>query len=609
MAGFNHPGALAVLRDIQQQPSYPVYQRAEARLSQLDGLAQLVGPRRVRIAVLSSFTIDPIRPYLRVGCLERDVWADIFIPAFNQFTQQLLTPQSELYLFQPDVCFLHVPPEALAAADPSGGLTASQVEPTLEAVRTLVRAFRSHGNGHLVIANFAAPAWFPYWLQEDETSRVCALLNDGLRKIAEETSGVHILDYERLSAYHGKESVADARLRHIARMEIGDKFLPKLATMMLGYVIALRGFSRKCVVLDLDNTLWGGVVGEEGPAGIHLGPEFPGSAFVEFQQSLLALHRRGVILAINSRNNEADALEVLREHPAMVLRSEHFAAMQINWRDKSQNIEDIARQLNLGLEAMVFIDDSPVERDLMRRHRPEVLTPEWPSDPVLYRAALESMCDFATLAVTQEDLARGTMYAAEAERETFKKRSDNLEGYLFGLGMEVRINRAERGDLARVHQLIHKTNQFNLTTRRHSAADLEAFLSKDETLVYVLRNRDMFGDNGLVGVAILVRENEEASGSTWRIDSLLMSCRVLGRTIETGFLQHLLEALKSRGCRTVIGEFVPTKKNGFVKDFYAEAGFQKGRERDGAVESTLDLSTYVPRELPWLDVKLVESPS
>ena len=602
MAGFNHPDVLELLREVWQRPSYPVYQRVGARLSDIKDLAQAAGQRRVRIAVLSSFTLDPIKPYLQVACIERGTWAEVFIPGFNQFAQQILDPESDLYTFQPDVCFLHITPEAVLDRGDSSSIVAGQVESLVETIGGLVQAFRSRCKGDLVVSNFSAPARFPYSLRQDEVVGLYGLVNNKLERVAKEVPGVHVLDHESLTAYHGKESVADERLRHIARMELGDRFLPKLANKMLSYVLALRGLGRKCIVLDLDNTLWGGVVGEDGFAGIQLGPEYPGSAFVEFQQSLLTLHQRGILLAINSKNNEADAIEVLAQNPAMVLRPNHFAAMRINWRDKCENIEAIAKELNLGLESVVFIDDSPVERDLMRRLRPEVLTPEWPEDMVLYRTALESLCDFETLSVTEEDLRRGEMYVAQGEREEFRKRSGSLEEHLFGLRMEVLLNEAKEADIPRIHQLVQKTNQFNLTTRRYSLAEIEGLCQRNDAVVYVLRNRDRFGDNGLVGIAVLIKEDGSTAGPTWRFDSLLMSCRVLGRTIETGFLKYILEELKAKGCRYAIGEFISTAKNALVKDFYAEAGFQPMEVREETQRWILDLSVYVPPSLPWLSV-------
>jgi len=589
MAGFQHPILLELLEKIRREPTYPVHQRLGAKLPEWETVRDRVGPRRVRVAVLSSFTIDPIKPYLRFQALERNVWVEVFLPGFNQFSQEILNPESRLYAFGPDVCFLHLFPEDLSPnPDP---------EAVLEAARRLVLQFRRNSKADLVVSKFASPARFPNALRQPEAVRRLRALQEGLEKIAREVPGVHCMDYDALTAFHGKEQVADERLRHIARMELSERFLPKLASHMLAWVFALRGFSRKCIVLDLDNTLWGGILGEEEIGGIHLGPEYPGSAFVEFQASLLELHHRGVLLAVNSKNNEPEALEALRNHPAMLLRPHHFAALRINWEAKHRNLEAIAEQLNLGLDAFVFIDDNPAERQLMRQLRPEVFTPEWTNDPVFYRRDLENLFDFETASLTEEDRKRGEMYAAQIERETLRKQETTFEDYLFGLQMELSVQETQPGDLPRVHQLFQKTNQFNLTTRRYSPSEVNEFHRREEALLAVMRNRDRFGDNGLVGVALALPEGR--GREVWRIDSLLMSCRVLGRTVESGFLKQLLLELKRRGARRVIGEFIPTAKNGLVKEFYAQAGFEPAGE-SGRWE--ISLEGYQGPDLPWLKV-------
>lgn len=604
MAGFGDPRMLDLMREIWSKPSFSVYQRVGKRLQELKrDLADRIGKRKVRLAILSSFTIDPIVPYLEVGCTERGIVADIYVSAFNQFAQQLVTPESDLYRFRPDIAYLHVMPDALVSGISAGELTPAQIGDIINALRGYIAAFRRESQGELVVSNFSAPVLFPYMIQNDEARQVTAELNRQLEKLAGEMPGVYVLDYESLTGFHGKGAIADHRLRHLARMEIGHEMFLGLARLMLAYVVALRGFGRKCVVLDLDNILWGGIVGEDGSSRIQLGSEYPGSAFVEFQKALLVLYRRGVLLAINSKNNHEDALAVLQDHPAMVLRPGDFAAIRINWKDKCENIEAISNELNLGLDSMVFIDDSPAERELMRRLRPEVLTPEWPPDPVMYSSALGELWDFASMSVTGEDRRRGEMYAAERKRSDLKDRSATLEDYLFGLKLGVLIGRAEGGDIPRVTQLFQRTNQFNLTTRRYSAAQVEEFVRGDKTLVYVLRNSDAFGDNGLIGVALVVKEMDGFGKAAWGIDSLLMSCRVLGRTIETFFLDYIITAARRDGVRYVIGEFIPTSKNEIARDFYAQAGFHLEDVGERGNRWVLDLSTYTSRTFPWLEIK------
>lgn len=605
MAGFGRQDFAALLAEARTRPSYAVYQRVGRKVRErlTDDVRAAAGPRTVRAAVLSSFTIDPLRAYLQVDLLERDVLPNLYIAGFNQFAQELRQPSSALYAFDPHVCFLHVEASALVPGLPHVALQDKDVDAVAAAAEDLMRTFRSHCRGDLVVSNFAAPVRFPYGVREDPAAEAFRELNRRLRRAAEALTGVHVLDFDRLAAFHGKGALADARLRHIARMELSGAFLPKLAGAMLGFVLALRGFGRKCVVLDLDDTLWGGVVGEDGPDGIRLGAEYPGSAFVEFQQALRTLRDRGILLAVNSKNNEADALEILERHSGMVLRPDSFAALRINWRDKCENIESIAAELNLGLDALAFIDDSPVERELMRRLRPEVLTPEWPADAVLFSAALESLPDFETVVVTTEDASRADIYGTEKRRQSLQERSATYEDYLTSLGIEIEVGEASEYELPRVAQLIQKTNQFNLTTRRYSLAEVSELHRDARAAVYVLKNWDAFGDNGLVGVAI-VRKDGLASGATWTIDSLLMSCRVLGRTIEQGFLDFIVAEARASGAARVVGEFLPTPKNEQVNTFYGDAGFRRVDRGETARRWIAETAAHVPRHTPWLRLKV-----
>lgn len=602
MAGFDNPALLELLKQARLRPTYSTYQRIGQRLAEFQDVSGIPGNRRLRLAVLPSFTIDPIKPYLQVSCLERNIWADVFIPGFNQFAQEVLSGESDLYRFKPDVCFLHVFVEALVPGRQPFCLAASDCDPALDNLRNLLSVFREHSSGELVVSNFAHSTRFPMAITSDPTVGVYRSLNDRLERLAAEFSGVHVLDYDGLTACHGKDGIADERLRHIARMEVGHRFLPKLASKMLAYAFALRGFSRKCIVVDLDETLWGGIVGEDGAAGIKLGPEYPGSAFIEFQLTLLALQQRGVLLAIASKNDESEVIDVLGNHPAMVLRPHHFAAKRINWAPKSENIESIARELNLGLDSFVFIDDNPAERELMRGMHPDVFTPEWPSDVVYYKTALASLSDFETVGVTAEDVLRNEMYQGRAMRENVRKGSGSLVEYLTGLQTELFVSPAQRSDLKRIHQLVQKTNQFNLTTKRYSTAELEAFLTREDVGVFVLRSRDVFGDLGLVGVAIVMKEPETEGATVWRIDSFLMSCRALGRMMEQGFMGYVLEHLKRLGCNYAIGEYVSTGRNELVRDFYVNSGFETVDDKGNASRWRINLALYVPPDLPCLRI-------
>jgi len=328
-----------------------------------------------------------------------------------------------------------------------------------------------------------------------------------------------------------------------------------------------------------------------------LGPTAPGIEYVDFQRALLGLTRRGILLAVCSKNNPEDALPVIRTHPHMVLREEQFAAMRINWRNKAENIREIAQELNIGLDSLVFIDDNPNERELIKQVLPEVLTVDLPKDPSLYRRMLEDMTDFDLLALTKEDEMRVAQYQANAKRQAAKITAVSLDEYLQSLEIQVAIDLAPRDALNRVVQLFNKTNQFNLTTKRYQVEDVTRFMESEEYRIYDLHVVDRFGDHGLVGTAVIRKQREE-----WHIDSLLMSCRVMGLGIETAFLERIYsDAVRERVVR-LIGEYVQTKKNQPVKEFYAEHGFSLLKDEDGRQEWKLNVAATPIKKPSWITI-------
>jgi len=356
------------------------------------------------------------------------------------------------------------------------------------------------------------------------------------------------------------------KLRHMASLRLPAPMLDAVARAYLQYVVPLKGLSKKCVVLDLDNTLWGGVVGEDTKDGIRLGAT--GAEFVEFQQFLASLPARGILLALNSKNNPDDALDVLRTHPAMLLREASFSAIRINWDSKPDNMVSIARELNIGVDSLIFVDDNPDERQRMRHFLPEVLTVEMPADPTQYRSVLEALPELQTLAITDEDRKRAEQYSVARLRDEARTSTANVDDYLASLEIAVDLRRADRSTFARVAQLFAKTNQFNTTTRRYSLSDVEGLASDPNAELWTLTSRDRFGDHGLVAVALARR----GQGS-WTIDSFLMSCRVIGYGIEGTLLAFIANRARDAGAERVVGEFIETKKNAPAKDLYERHGF------------------------------------
>jgi FkbH-like protein len=354
--------------------------------------------------------------------------------------------------------------------------------------------------------------------------------------------------------------------------------------------------SKKCLVLDLDNTLWGGVIGDDGPEGIILGEGTgTGEAHLALQRYAKQLRERGVILAICSKNDPAVAEAVFRDHPEMLLKRSDIAAFVANWEDKAANLRRIAEQLNIGLESLVFVDDNPAERARIRQSLPMVAVPELPADPAHYVRCLADAGYFESVAFTTEDSRRGEQYAANASREALRESSQGMDDFLRGLEMSVTFGPFRTVDLARVAQLIGKTNQFNLTTRRHSLEDVSRFASSDRSLTLQFRLVDRFGDNGLVSVMIL--HPDPRSPDLLEIDTWVMSCRVFGRQLEQETMNIAVESARRMGARALRAEYIPTAKNGVVSQLYPALGFTRELEaapNHGATRWLLQLSEYVP---------------
>lgn len=352
---------------------------------------------------------------------------------------------------------------------------------------------------------------------------------------------------------------------------------------------------KKCLVLDLDNTLWGGVLGEDGVDGIQLGGDYPGKAYSYWQKALLQLSLRGVILAVCSKNNESDVQEAWDNNTAMVLKREHFGALRINWQDKATNIQALADELNIGLDSMVFVDDNPAERELVKRLLPQVEVPDFPEKPHQLMTFFKELVDkyFRIYAVTAEDLAKTSQYRANALRKAEQSRFTDFEDYLYSLDIAIDVSRVDSHNLPRIAQMTQKTNQFNLTTRRYTEDQVQQLVNKGWH-VFCMAVRDRFGDNGITGTVFL----EPVDDVTVNVDTLLLSCRILGRGIEEAFFKTVLNLLRLDGYRTVRASYLPTAKNGQTADFYDRMGMNCVACDDGnkryemALESVFEIKNY-----------------
>jgi FkbH-like protein len=562
----------------------------------------------VRIALLSSYVLDPLIPFLDVECRRAGLVPSFYVTPFNQYTQEVLDPSSALYAFGPEIAFVALDLEdifpAVRGVPSVDELTRSRDE-IRGRVATLVRELSSRSNALIVVHELALTGWSPHGILDnrrgDSLSRWTEDLNRDLAEELGSQAHAFLLPLRQVLGRAGTERSQSRKLWYLARMRHGDAALSELARYSMRYVKPLKGLTRKCVVVDLDGTLWGGVVGEVGAEGIQLGPTAPGVEFVDFQEALLNLTKRGILLAVCSKNNTDDVMPVLREHKHMVLREEHFSALRINWRNKAENLAEIAEELNIGLDALVFLDDNPVERALIRQLLPEVLTVELPRDASQFRATLEELTDFELLALTREDELRVSQYQANRRREALESSSGSLDAYLHSLEIRADIARAQAHHVPRLVQMFNKTNQFNATTRRYQTPEMERFIASPDHRVYVLEVADRFGEHGLVGAAI-VREK----GETWCIDSVLLSCRVMGLSVETVLLKRIYDAARLRGIPRLVGKFVRTQKNEPTADFYRRHGFRLDRDADGAQTWILDPRVDRIEDPAWIAVKGTE---
>src|ERR1017187_4380137 len=566
--------------------------------SRYDRIAGTLDLVRQRWAILRSVTVEPMVPVFRAGAYAVGVALETHLGEFNAYAQEILDPGSALYRFQPDVAVLAVQTRDVA---PELWRGEPATEDVLSRFSGWIAIFRKYSKAALVVHSLEVASGTGTGggildaQREDNAAEAIQRINRGLRALAGEHRGVYILDYDALVARHGREKWGDARKWLTVRLPVASANLPYLAREWLRFLHPLAGKVAKCVVVDLDNTLWGGVIGEDGMNGIHLGAEYPGAAFQELQRALLDVSRRGILLAVASKNNPADALEALSGHPGMVLKPRDFAAMRINWNEKARGLREIAAELNIGMDTIALVDDNPVERQQVREQAPEAIVIHLPQDPMGYAQAVRDCPWLERLTLSEEDRQRGEYYAAQRERVELEGSATSKEDFYRSLDQVVEIAPVNAQTLARVSQLTQKTNQFNLTTRRYTEQQIADLAARPNWQVWSLRVKDRYADNGLVGVAIARVDGEIAE-----IDSFLMSCRVIGRTLETALLAHLAVDARERGVKVLHGWFLPTKKNAPAGEFYASHGFEVAARSEEGVLWRLDLREKEIQTPEWI---------
>lgn len=535
-------------------------------------------PRLIRVAILGNFTLNGIKEVLNVKCDGAGYILKPYVGGYNQYHQDLLDKDSELYRFKAHITILFLDINAFLGDDYyfPYRLTEFQrrtlIKKKADEVLGLVKAFSKYSHGKLVLHNFVIPTYSSMGILENKQEfgffEMVRGLNQTLEESLRKNREVFIFDYDLFLSKCGKGNSCDEKMRYLADMRLDQNLIPALCDEYMRYIKAVKGKTRKCIVLDLDNTLWGGVIGEDGFDGIRLSVTSPGNSFIEFQKYLLALFERGVLLAINSNNNKDEAMKAIRGHPSMVLKENCFAALRINWNNKAKNMVEIARELNIGLDSLVYIDDDKRNRQLIREMLPQVLVLELPEDPALYASALKGCREFDFVHITDEDKKRGIMYAQERRRKDTKGLFDDIEGYLAHLDIRVRIKKVDNFSVPRVSQLTLRTNQFNFTTRRYSEGEIRSIIKNKDCLVYSVGVHDRFGDSGISGLVIM---KKESAGLV--LDSFLLSCRVLGKGIEKAVMAFCVDAARKMKAKYLICEYRKTEKNAPAKKFLEGSRF------------------------------------
>jgi FkbH-like protein len=538
----------------------------------------------VRVAFLGNVTLDILAPLHVARGLSSRLVIRPWVADFDTWAQELLDPDGELATFDPQVVVLSLHLETLAPALGSGFLNLEpaavdeEVDACVGRIGEALRPFRGRSKAKVLLHSFPLSPDRPLGVIDAAhprgQTRALRALNDRLAALTSELGDVHVVDLDSQVARVGWGRWYDARMHALAQVPFTPTAMHAITEVHLRYLRAFTGLVRKVLVFDLDNTIWGGIVGEDGPENLKVGGPYPGSAYRDLQQVILQLHRRGVVLAINSHNNEQDVAEVLGRHPGMILRPEHIAASRINWQDKAVNMLELAEELGLGVESFVFLDDNPAQCERIRQALPEVLVVPQEGEPAARAAVLAGLGVFDSLGFSDEDRARGGFYRTEAQRVRLKRSAPSLDEYLRSLEMRLLIEPVSPQNIGRVADLTQRTNQFNLTTPRHSRDSLLAWLGEAGREGYAFRLADRFGDYGLIGVTLCRRD-----GDTVVIEAFLMSCRVLKRSVEDAILSFLVNRAVERGASRVRGLFRPSRKNAQVADFYSRRGFQETASR------------------------------
>lgn len=539
-----------------------------------------------RIHFLRNFTTEPLDPYLAFHLMRDDIRPIITHGGYGTVIQELLGKDPDNSEELPDVLILS---QLIEFLDPSATKKDWVADAAIAELSAILQTLIDRSSAVVVANSFIAPIEQVLEGTSAGLQRGIDQLNDALHAFAgHHPDRVFICDWSSATAGIAASELLDMRFWRSSQAPFRPVFLDRYARQIASFVRASKGLAKKLLILDCDNTLWGGVVGEEGLSGIQLAPDTePGRHFYRVQQHIVELHRQGVMIALCSKNNEEDVWEVLDKHPDAPLEKSHLVGWRINWDDKASNIASLVRELNIGMDAVVFVDDNPRELALIAQRLPDITTLQVPEDLSLYEHYLLRDGWFQTMTRSDEDRNRTRMYQEENARSEAQQLYQDLDDYLESLETVARIGPMDDASVGRVAQLTQKTNQFNLTTRRYSEADIRAFAADPDAAIYMMDVEDRFGEMGKTGVLIARREGHAAV-----IDTLLLSCRILGRRLEIAFVDQCMQALRKRwapaGWRA---EYIATRKNQQTESFWKDIGFR-------VIEDDESHKTYAADSIP-----------
>lgn len=552
------------------------------------------GLKKNKLAVLGDSATQLLNQAIRGAGYDAGLDLDIWEADFNQVERQVFDPGSELYEFKPDIVLIFRSAHKLLGRynKLKPGQHASLADEEMQLIRNINESLAANLNCKIIFYNYNEidDSVFGNYAAKTESSFLFQLrkLNFDLMRFAASNNQFYLVDLSSIQNQVGRGFLFQSSVYINTEMVLSIDVLPAVATKTVDLIASLNGTVRKCVIIDLDNTTWGGIIGDDGMENIQVGSLGIGKAFSEFQYWIKKLKQRGIIVAVCSKNNEATAKEPFENHPDMVLRLEDIAVFTANWENKPDNIRQIQSILNISFDSMVFLDDNPFERNMVRENIPGITVPELPEDPADYLEYLYSLNLFETISFTSADTDRTKLYQVEAQRSSIQQKFTNEDEFLQSLDMVSVVAPFNKFNTPRVAQLSQRSNQFNLRTVRYSESDIEALGSSADHQTFSFTLEDKFGDNGMICVIILKKEDEQ----TAFIDTWFMSCRVLKRGMEHFTLNTIVSAAKEKGVVYLKGEYLPTAKNAMVQDHYNQLGFTQAGEH-----WILNTNDYQPKKI------------